>query len=383
VGIDLDLTRTVTHWEGGEDVERSYATPVVRLSAVVSQIPGNFTFRVNARGSYRYSDHSVFSAPGSARVYSLSVEKSFERVPLMIQLGRFGSRFESYSGYWDGLMVRVGKPSFGIGAAAGFDPRYSNERISTDIPKMSGWLDFSRRGSSWRYGTDLSVHHMTPRNGLSDRTWAGWSQDLRVGAVSLYQRLQVDRSAAEGTWTVSRLQAGFSASLTRAFTVRGHYSAQEPYSIWREGDDPFLPRRDRASLGVSIAGGAGSFSVDVGGHRTYEEDWGPSASASFGLSPSLLGGWGLIGSGSYWARDDGTAFSVSPGLTRALGRARLRAMYHFYHTDLTRLSMQTHGLDLVLDAPLAGGLRSSIRFMGQIGTFTRSGRLRLTLWAPL
>ncbi len=382
IGVDFDLMRSVTHWSGGDDVERTFATPVVRVSALVTRMPGDLRFRINARGSYRHSSGTTFSSPESIRVYSVSLEKRFDRIPLEVQLGRFGNRFESYSGYWDGLLMRVGGRSLGVGAVAGYDPRYSNERISTELPKLTGWVDFGVARAGWGYATDLSIHHMAPRNGLSDRTWLGWSQDVRLGPVALYQRLQLDRSRGDDSWAVSRAQVSLSASLGRNLTLRGNYSAQEPYSIWREGDDPFLPRRDRATAGLTLAGALGSLYVNLGGHRGAGEDWEPAATGGFGISPRVLGGWGLNGSGSYWARGDGRAWVASPGITRDVGPARIRARYQFYRTSTARLTMSTHGADIGMEGPIAGRMRGSVRFLGQTGTFTRSGRIRLSLWVP-
>ena len=98
------------------------------------------------RLSHRTSPDEVIQPVTSLRFYQFDLEKRFEAAPLQLHLGRFHNPFDDFSGYWDGMMVHLGDEGLGAGVAVGFEPNLWNETFSSDLPKVSGFLDYTGRG---------------------------------------------------------------------------------------------------------------------------------------------------------------------------------------------------------------------------------------------
>lgn len=382
VALDFTGTRSVTRVGGADpvDVDRTFATPALRIDVTAPEAVGGFTVHTSARLAYRYSGDGLLQPATSARVYAASLERRFTAVPLEMVMGRFHSPAEMYSGFWDGLMLRVGRGGVGVGAIVGFEPDQWNEGFSTALPKATAFAEGSARGAGWRWRGDVSAHTVRPSDSLPAHTFVGLTQRLTAGSLSLSHDLQVDRHPSEGGWRVSRLRARAGLAVTDGIEVRAGVARRETYLLFR-GGDPFAPRRDRLDAGLAVRGSAGFASVDVDVSRDADgrESRGASAYFStFGLPG--LDAVGLTGSVSRWSGDYGRTLTAAPGLSLDLPGATLRAGYRFGRTDYLDRAVTTHGVDASLDAPVGPGVRFSARGRVQFGDLLRSQTLDLTLY---
>lgn len=372
--LDLDVRETRTSWGGSGlptgETTRRFATPTSRLTLRATNLPGGWRLSANVRGSYRYSDGPGIASPSSLRLYDLSATKEFTEVPIEIRIGRFYNPFESYSSYWDGGMVRVGGDGgAGLGIAAGFQPDRSSEGLSGDVPKVTGFADYSIRRPDWRYRTDISLHILRPKaEDLLDRTFGGWSQRLTVKRVSFDQKLQVDRNPETGSWTLARLR--LRASVALEDRVRIHAGVvRRKASFLRQDDLLSDSQRDEGNVGLSVMGEAGSLSANIGSTGWSGEERGTALSGS---AAYRLGGAQLHGSGRWWSRAGSSSLSLAPGLSFRWRSFRTRLGYQYYETKgLTTLV--SHAGDASVTSSLAGGWRITVRLRQQWGrTFSGS-----------
>lgn len=362
------------------EVERTFATPVFRLRATASDLPGGFRFNTHIRLSARLSTDDAIQPVQSARIYRASIAKAFDRLPLQFEVGRFYNTAEHYSGYWDGAMVRVGRGGFGVGALFGVEPERANERIDTNAPKFTAFADYTVRKPTFQYHTDLSIHRADVRDGdLPIKTFVGWSQDLGVGPLRVSQRLQVDRDPETNQWALADLRLHASVAVARGVYLRGGYSDRRPSSPWRsEHIGPY--RREQATAGLTLTGPIGSFSVNTAGNRIEGEDISWSYGSSFSLARLPVVKVGLAGSGRYWRRPGLTGVFLTAGVHRALNRMQWRASYQYNRTEATSYALTTHAGEFSLLLPLAGRLYSSIRVRSQFGDNLTSNSVFTSLW---
>jgi hypothetical protein len=382
VAADLGGVRSVTRVGGADplDIERTFATPALRVDVTAPAAVGGFTLHTSARVAYRYSSGDAVQPAASTRIYAASLERRFTSVPLRVVLGRFHSPAETYSGYWDGVLLRVGSGAVGLGAIVGFEPDQWNEGLSTELLKATVFVDGSARGAGWRWRGDLSAHTVRPSDSLPAHTFLGVTQRLTAGPLRLSHDVQTDRHPDGGSWHVSRLNARAGLEVATGVEIRVGLARRESYLL-RRPDDPFATKRDRLDAGIGVRGGAGYLSADVDVSRDAAGDQtrGASLFASVYRLPGL-DRIGLSGSASRWSGDYGTTLSLSPGMTLGLSRASLRVGYRYGHTDYLQRDVTSHGLDGSLDAPLAGGMRLTARGRLQWGGLLRSQALDLTLY---
>lgn len=379
VTLDVTALRSATEFGGAdpEEVERTFATPSLRLDLTVPDLAGGFRFRTRLRAAYRYSDRDVIPSPGSTRIHQAVLERTGRRT--RVHLGRFYSPVESYSGYWDGVFLRVGGGDLGVGALVGFQPERWNEGPSGDLPKATAFVDARRDGEGWRWEGDLSAHTVRPRTDLPDRSFVGMSQSLRVRGFRADQDLQVDREPGGSGWTVSRLRLRAGLQLTSSTRVRAGFRRRTPYRA--SGIvDLVSSARERWTAGLTYAPGRGYVGGDVSLSRNGGDRESRAVTLSFGVPGLFFGGRiGLTGTGSYWGRDDGHVLTLGPGLTGSVGSLGLRAAYRLYRSDLFRRVRTTHTGELGLSLPLGRGLHASARFRAQRGGGLGSELLHLKL----
>lgn len=381
VSFDLSALHSVTTFGGAdpESVGRTYATPTVRFQATVPEAVGGFDLRTSMRLAYRYADGGFPAEPFSGRVYLASLERAFESVPLRVGLGRFSGPTESFSGYWDGLHLRLGGRSLGVSVLAGFQPELWNEGFSTALPKGSLVVDWRASGAGWRWMGDVSAHAVRPREeGVADHTYLGLGQALRAGPVRLDQELQVDRDV-DGGWKVGRLRLRGSVRVAPSVDLRAGVSRRRGWMLFPV-DEPLGPARDRVSVGVSVRPGRGRVAVDVSATRREGggDTRGVTASASSGPLSTLQGV--ELGSGaSWWEGDAGHAVGITPFLGVTVGAARLRGGYRFYRTRYLERESTRHGVDGTVRVALDGGWWASGRVHLRWGDGLRSEGLNLSL----
>ena len=327
-----------------------------------------FTLRARTRVSHRYSSGTGFTRPTSAQVHQLSLERRFTAIPLRLTLGRFYSPAESFSGFWDGVAVRVGGPAFGAGLVAGLEPDYWSQEPSLDLPKATVFVDHALRRDGWRWDGDVSAHLVAPRlDGMERHVFLGVGQRLEVGAVRLRGEVQLDRDPGPGSVRVSEGVAQATLTLSQSFSLRAGGSRRERYSVYG-GLDPFGPRRDRLAAGFSLRSGGMYLSADQGWNRyggtTDRLSW--TGSLSLARLPGLAGvGWSA--SGTYWKGDADHALTAGTAVNFHLRSARFRVGYRLHRSTILGRDRTTHAPDLSVDAPVPGGLSLAIRTSTQWG----------------
>ena len=379
VSLEFDARETRTTWEGdlfGTTIRR-FATPVSSVSLTIADLPGGFRVETNLRGSYRYSDVASIQPAASVRVYNLSVVKMFDAAPIELRMGRFYNPHESYSAYWDGMLMRLGGRSGpGLGVAAGFEPNRANEGFSQDVTKITAFADFAARGRSWRYDSDASFHVLQESaDSLADRSFAGWSQQLTIGSVSFSQRLRLDRDVDASTWSLSQLRLRAGIALGGGFRVNGGYGRTRPSSL-RGQFAPFSPEREEVTAGISMIGNSGSLGLDVGSTRRTDAGRGISVAAS---ATGRMGGVLLFASGRRWSRTGMSSVSAAPGFGFGWRWLDTRVGYQFYRTESTT-TLTSQSADLNFTARVSQGLSVTLRGQQQWGSNFEGTRVQVRIW---
>jgi hypothetical protein len=383
LGLQFNARETITEWEdsGVERVERTFTTPTAALRLRVVDLPGGVTFRTSLRGSYRSSTNDLVQPKDFVRVYSLQVDKSFRN--LQLGLGRLYNTYEPLTGYYDGAYVHYGRDGFGGGVAAGLQPDRENGGVTTDLPKYSLFANYSDRNGALRYEGVVSFSQVLPASstGLEDHTYFGWTQTLRAGRLAVRHSMQVDRDVGNDKWVASRFLLSASAPLGSWLGIHARYSLRQPYELEAVGDVVSY-RRDRANVGLTLNAGSALLGADftVNDVRDDGIDSGYTYSGHFSIPNTSLAGLGLTGSVSYWDRERDDVLYASPGLTRAFGRTRTRAAYHYYRTDEGGLAVSTHAADLSVDFPISRRLRGTLTGRLQRGEALDGNSIYAALW---
>jgi len=380
-GASFEARESTTEWEefGIEPVERSYTTPSTWLNLTASQLPGGLRFRVNARASHRGSSDDRIQPDGLVRVYAAQVTGAFGVVDFGV--GRGYNPHDASSGYFDGVYLHAGR-RLGGGVSVGFEPDRANGDVSSEVPKVSVFGDFTHRGASVRYSAVGSVTSVRPstETGRIDRTYAVLRQTLRVNNVRLGQSLQLDHDDMNSTWGMSRLLLDATATVGGAVSVRGSYSRREPVAdVIGSEFQPYS--RDLGRIGIGVSSGRVFANVDVGVHNSgLQESAGMNISGSLAHRPPT--GFGLNISGSYWDGDQSSTYTLRPGLNRRFGNVNARAWYTFYHSDEPEAVTKTHTVAASLSAPLSKRVRGEVSGRIQRGTIFDGSRIYASVrWA--
>jgi len=365
---------------GGSDpvnVDRTFATPAMGLVLTVPDAVGRLQLRTNMRLEYRYSNQDIIQPSLATRVYAAALEGEFDR--FRVALGRFHSPVEPFSGFWDGALLRVGRPGLGIGAIAGFEPDRWNQSPSSSIPKATLFVDGRSRGDGWLWSGNLSAHEVRPRNGEAQHTFFGASQRLSTGALYFSQDLEVDRDPLSGSWKLSRLLVRGSVQLVRGLDLRAGVAREQPWIPGLTGS-PFGYRRDRANAGLAYHGPGGYLAVDasMGRDVSGERTWGGTGIFSLSRLPGMPR-VGLSASVARWSGAYGTSETAAPTLSFDLAPARLRLGYRISRNDYLRDRLTTHAGEAALDLPFASEFRLSARARMQFGGYLSSQSFDLGL----
>jgi hypothetical protein len=381
VSAQFNTLGSTTSWASNEDVSlsRRFTSPAVLLRLGVRDLPGGFEFTSNLRGSYRHSPDDLIQPAHSMRVYQASVRKSFERVPLQVQIGRFYNRYENYSGYWDGMLMRYGSDGFGAGVVAGFEPRRANEGVTTDIPKYTAFVDMSRVGERVGYYSDISFHRHVPRNDLPTQTSVGWSQHLTSRRTRLGTDVQVHRDPENNTWALSRLHANGSIPISRTMSVLGRFAFDKPNYLYQTFS-LFSYERQQARVGLRYWDRGGNASVHVAAIRVNRGDLSYSLSSSFSIVRTRFLELGFLGAGTIWVLEDQRVFSMVGGINRSFGHLQARGSYRFYKTVGVNSTLQSHTVDAALVFPLGDRIYSTLTARVQHGSNQSANSIFVSLW---
>lgn len=350
-------------------VERDFITPTTRLEAEARGLPAGVTARTRLRASYRHGPGGLIPQTASVRVYELAVEKKFDRVPVELLAGRFHNPHEHFSGYWDGIMARLGSGGLGVGGAVGYQPATWNEGVDTQRPKASVFVDYRDHGEMGIADGVVSVQHVGAPDGAPQRTYLGWSQTLRSGRLRAAHSIQVDRDPATRGWTVSDLLLAGSVQATPAVHLRTRWSHRRPFYYWRSSALVGY-RRDDIGVGATWTWNGGVLSVDALGHNAENADgWTSSLGSTVRLYPDgpLRLGWSASAmAGAFGFSDVAT---VALGADRRIRSTDARLGYRFYASRSAFFDAVTHEIN----ATVGGNLRPGIRGLFQLGSRFGSG----------
>ncbi len=364
--LDLSGMRSSTTVGGADpvSVSRTFATPTLGFDLMAPDAVGPLRFRTSMRFSYRYSNQDIVQPATSVRVYALALEGDLGR-RLRLSLGRFYGPVGSYSGFWDGAMVRVGGNGFGVGAIGGFEPDRWDERPSTTFPKATLFVDGRSSGNGWRWSGNLSANGMWPKDGEPNHTFVGATERLSAGPLWLSHDLQVDRDPSSGKWRISRLRIQGSVDVAGGVELRAGVARQEPWLYGLIGS-PFGLRSDRANAGLALRGRTGYLAVDGSISRDALGERSSGATGSFALN-TLLGGMGLFGSVGRWSGPYGSTLSAGPSLSFGLPRGSLRVGYRMDRSDYLGRVLLTNAVEASMSLAAAAGFRMTGRLRLQFG----------------
>jgi hypothetical protein len=373
-GVSFDARKSTTEWEdvGLDPVDRTFTTPATWLNLRATGLPAGFRLRLNARATHRGSSDDLIDPASLVRVNSAQLTNSFGVVDL--GFGRTYNPYDVSAGTFDGLYLHAGR-DLGAGVAAGFEPERATGDVSTDVPKLSAFADYTHRGAELGYRGVVSVTAIRPKEatGRVDRTYANLRQTLRVGRVRFGQSLQLERDPVASGWGLSRLLLDASAGLGGGLSLRGRYSHRRPADDFAV--DEFQPySRDLGTLGIGYARSGTYVGLDGGFHDSDVE-----ASAGFMVTASAghrsASGLGFDISAGYWHGDRASTLSVRPGLSHRFGPATARAWYALYRTDEPLALQLTHTVGASVSAPIADRVRVDLSGRMQRGSILRGSGL--------
>jgi len=212
--------------------------------------------------------------------------------------------------------------------------------------------------------------------GLEDRVYAGWTQRLTLGPVSLDQRLRMDRAPADGAWSMTQLRVRGGLRIAGPLRVRSTYARLTTGSPLLDAV-PSGPRRDELTAGVGVYGRRGSLAID-GGRTSWEGD--PDGRSLSG-NASLRLGDGLVSlSGRLWQRSDMESLSVAPGVTIPISAVRTRLAYRYYRTDGVSGRLVSHAADAQAGFEFARWYQFTVRGQYQWGRNMTGTRVQVGIW---
>ncbi len=377
VGLDMDGRESRTSWDGDlfGETRRRYASSVARLGLRASGLPGDVIVRANVRAAHRYTEGATLIPTWSVRAYELSAAKRFEGALLDLQVGRFQNPYERFSAYWDGLLLRVGGRSFGVGVVGGLEPSRADEGFSTELPKATAFADVRLGRGAWRYASDVSWHWLRDDPSYR-RTFLGWDQSVRVGPLAFDSDVRVDRPFDASARAIGRLRARGAVDVPGGLTVHATF-ARRRRGLPGDTASAEPDVREERGLGLSVRHRDGAASLDGGWMRWAEEDPGYYASAS--VSQRVGPVW-LRGGGRFWKREDLRSLSLSPGASGRVGPVDITLSYRLYRTERATLASSTHSVDARGAFAILEGLRVTLGAQQQWGAHLSGTRLHLGFW---
>ncbi len=383
VSLDVSAMRSTTQVGNPipASVARTFATPTMGLDLTVPRAVGPLSLNTDMYLSYRYSSGNVVQPAMGADVFAANLEGDFR--DFRFTLGRFYSPMDSYTGFWDGLMLRAGGSGLGVGAMAGFEPNLLTQRPSLSTPKAALFVDGGAHGQGWSWSGNLTGAFARP-NYAPDHMFFSAGQRFSIGPVWLSHDMEIDRNPTTGRWTLSQLYVRASVAVTSGVQVHAGFSRSEPWLPELPGFQQqavFGPRSDQLDAGLSLQGGGGFLSADVftGTDVTGSSTRGATGSFAIPHLPDLEH-LGLSASVSTWDGAYGTTLFASPSVILDVSGATLRVGYQMDRAKYLGRSTKTNGADLWLDAPLAGGLRLSGRLDAQFGGLMNTQSFEIGLY---
>lgn len=338
---------TRTRWSDVQNIStnRLFATPSTNLSAWVTDLPGGLSLDANMAYSYRYAGATAISPAGWPRFYRLNLEKSFQSLPLTVTAGRFYNRYEIFSGFWDGAMVRVGTQTNGVGAMAGYEPVHGDEGFRTDLPKYSAYTYQEFNFGKFRSSTELDATMIRPRINLSDHLYLGAYQQFVLDRHRVSFRLQADRNPQTGRWNFSQLMVRGMLAVSDFLELHGAYNRRQPYYLYAV-DSPIGGLRTEVTGGAGIRFTGGSAGLDLTRLTSEYSPMAYAASAYIQAYRTQLWDLGFSANGQIWHTSQYNTIRLAPAVNRDFKNLNLGLGYEFYFTDFVTRRYMTHTADL-------------------------------------
>ena len=372
-GVDFDvlLTEQAPGAIGDVRLRRVFATPVARLRATVSGLPGNLQLNTNARAQY-FTQQSGEQL--SLRLYQASLDGEYRYA--RFQLGRFYNPYESFSGYWDGALLRFGGSGAGAGVALGYAPALGNEGFSTELPKATAFIDLHARNSHLRYDGGLSLHEQSEPFIEGKRTFAGMTQLLGLGPIYLSNRLQFGRTQTDD-WAMWQFQSSASVNLGRALQANLRYGA-ERLGLYTEQPSSSAMRTRWTAGGTLSAAGMIAF-LEAGQLNSGSDAAGVMMQGSLTV-PRAFFDLGLGLSGSRWTEGDISTTYIAPYIDRSFARIRLHAAGQYSRTRFIATDYTQRSLQFSMAVPLADRTEAMVTTWATRSSSSSSVRVLTSLW---
>jgi hypothetical protein len=348
------------------------------LHASISGLPGDARFSVHVRYFYLSDNGANASASSTLRVDQAVIEKTFARIPLQLQAGRFPDLYDPYGGYWDGVLARFGRPGLGGGFAIGFEPARANEALSVAEPRGSVFLDYRHDGPAFGYALETSFGASRPSLAPLERSFA-WSQRIRWRGLFLTQRTRWLHADPASPWSLEQIDATAHLAITPTFAIRARYDdrAFDPLAA----ANSFVPRRRQIGAGLVYSGNVASFATDATLVRWTGDAPAQSVSSSLFIHRTPLLGIGLSASGSLWSDPDGTTVFVAPGLHRDFGPAATNLLYRHYRVDRKVVpDGNSDAVEAGVRLSLSSGFDLSLRGVLQRDPFGDAKSVQIGVW---
>ncbi len=375
----VNLTRSSTYWsrvQNYHDVRWS-SVPYSSLTLSAAHLPGNWNVNIQGRYSYRFQTNSSINHPSMFSIYNLNAEKTFDKMPLTLQIGRFYNRYESTYSYWDGLMLHLNKRNWGAGISTGLEPSRSNEGIQTDVPKTGAFIHYRLRSKNFRWYVKANAATVYPTSG-NGWMYAGLDQRLDFGRISMSSDIRTDLDQPTATMKLSRVRLRVNYDVTDWLELNGSYYKRSPYLFYPEGSW-FLDTRYRYSGGFGLRFGNWGVSNSI---RINDRD--ASSSYSFNSRVNWFNSpvWELDWSayGTYWSSDIGRNWNVGVYASRSLQGVNLSAGLGVYRTQLLDSDQYSGNLSLNASKRFSQSFNANVRLQTSYGELMNRNSISISLW---
>ncbi|MGD8427593.1 MAG: hypothetical protein PVH63_08170 [Balneolaceae bacterium] len=370
-----------TKWNNVQNkhTNRLFITPYTNVSAFIRNLPGGLNFDASMAYSYRYSNSSTINPSSWARFYRLNLEKRYTNIPLTITAGRFYNQYEIFSGFWDGVMAKVGDRHNGIGLIAGFEPIRSDEGFQTDLPKYSIYTYQEFQVRKFRSSTELNFTAITPAINLNNHLYVGAYQQFILDRNRISLRLKADQNPQSKGWEFSQIMVRGTFSLAGWLKLHGGYNQRRPYLMYRNGN-PIGYRRTQITGGTRILTDYGNIGADF---TRISSELNSTAYAVSGYAQkyrSNLWKLGFSVNAQYWYNDTFNTIRLAPGIHREFNNFYLSLGYEFYRTDFASDQYQTHTVDLSASVNLSSNWYFQTNLRSGYGELFINNSLQFSIW---
>lgn len=359
--------------------DRTFASPFTDLNLSAHNLPNGFSAEMALSYTYRYSSDTPISPSHAMRFYRLNIEKTFDSFPLTVSAGRFYNRYDLFSGFWDGVMLRLGDRDQGVGVTGGFEPIRGDEGFSSDLPKYSFFAYKDITFSHIRSSTELSFNTVMPSINLDNHLFAGLYQHFWIGRNRITVNLQADQNPVDNQWILSQTLVRGVLALTKQFELHAGFNRRLPYRMYLPGN-PVGYERIQFTGGMGYRLQSGYVGGDVSFNDSEIEAPSHSISGYGRIQRTHFWNLGYSAAVHYWDDDAGHTLRIAPGIDRYFGDLYLRLGYQFYQSEFAITRNQTHGGELSLMAPFWSDWYLNAQARIDVGDLLLNNSLYLSIW---